>query len=423
MDELKVVGMEYENYRMPFEEKLDYLRSKDIDEEEIEDIKKDRNLLKNHEFPNFIINFTLDKIISYEFSEDVIIRSIEKILSGILKGKIDGMTDGEKVSSTQSVYSAKMICNQQEKRKNREIMVKNSNKEIILIKEFIATTEYGKVIDSILNRQTLKEIPLREDWHIVTSLIETDTNTTYLCFSSELANEIKNQLHEDEYISLPQVDFSDYVNELDEILRHSLFLKICRAEYLSILLDILRRFRENDYSGFSDSYNIIEHVLRNIIASVDGQASKMGKFLDVLAGNTSQRRLFNETECLIKAIGRNIQAHGINDRPEWDKEYLAILSMKAIRDIFLDWCFFEAFYKCLVELSQHIKGTPEDLWKENLEDVKYRKKVAVKYSGEWDKNMRFEIKYRDGKYISDYIFDVSPGGEDINLIDIRRVGP
>ncbi|GBE54417.1 hypothetical protein BMS3Bbin15_00570 [archaeon BMS3Bbin15] len=30
MDELKVVGMECENYRMPFEDKLDYLRSKDI---------------------------------------------------------------------------------------------------------------------------------------------------------------------------------------------------------------------------------------------------------------------------------------------------------------------------------------------------------------------------------------------------------
>ncbi len=424
MDELKVVGMEYKVLKMSPEKKLDYLVSKNIDKEEIEDIRKNHNRFKNYEFPNRIIKIALENTFPYKFSEDVVIRSIETILSGKLRitGKIDVITGGEQVNSTRTIYYAKMIWNQKEMGKNRKIMSQNLSKEIILIKEFTAITRYGKVIDSILHRQILNEIPTTDDWHIVTSLIDTDANRAYLCFSSDLANEIKKRLYEDEYISLPQIDFSDYANELDNIIRDSLFRVICHGEYLSTLMDALHRFRGNDYSAFSKTYEIIELILRNIVTNLGDQASKMGEALDILAGNSSHRRLFNETECLIIAIGRNIQAHARHNRTRWDEKYLTILSMKAIRDIFLDWRFFEAFFKCLDVLSQENGKTSDDLWKIYEKDVKSRRKEDVNYSGEWNKNMRFEIKYRDGKYISDYIFDVSPGGEDVNLIETRRVG-
>ncbi len=57
-----------------------------------------------------------------------------------------------------------------------------------------------------------------------------------------------------------------------------------------------------------------------------------------------------------------------------------------------------------------------------MEYENYRMPFEEKLDYLKSKDMRFEIKYRDGKYISDYTFDVSPE-EDANLIDTGRVGP
>jgi len=54
-----------------------------------------------------------------------------------------------------------------------------------------------------------------------------------------------------------------------------------------------------------------------------------------------------------------------------------------------------------------------------MECEKYRMPFEDKLDYLRSKNMRFEIKYRDGKYI----FDVSPEGEDVPLKSTGRVGP
>lgn len=398
-----MVGIDCEEVEMESSDKLCYLGDK-IPGEELTDIEENPELIDSYEFPDFIISLTLVNTLDFEFSDDVLIDSVEKILLDKIKiqGNIEETTFDVRISRSRSRYSARLFCKNGEKEENKK-RINDLEEEILLVKKFPAYTSYGKVVDSEFPKQILREIP-REHWYNVTTIL--DEPTVYLCFSSDLAKELKSQLNEIEYISLPQIDFSDYVEELNKIIKSPLFLKICSGEYLSVIMDNLTKLKNDDYTGFSKSFDIIEHMLKRICTKVGSPAQSMGDALDTLASNSLSRRLFNETEYLIRAIGRNTLAHGVQNRPKWDEKYISILSIKAIRDIFLDWCFFEAFYICLQRLSQQVGEEVDELWIDNLNDITKRERRLVEYNGDYEK-MQFKIKHHG----SPYSFEIR--GEDL----------
>ncbi len=414
MGELKVVDIECKDCRMSLEGKLGWLCDAKISDKKIEEVRKNPEKIKEYHnvIPNQVINFTVENSLGYSFQETTIKNILEKILLNLqFKGRLIEITDGKRRTTLQETYSAMISARIRGDKKDNKTNADNFNQDIILIKKFPANTQYGKVIDSDLPRQILNEISLCDDWHIITHLV--DEEATYLCVSRDLAEELKNRFNEEEYITLPQVDLSDYVNELEDILKHQIFSKICDGSKIIEIMEGLNEFRENNYNTIAKQYEVIEHILRKITSNLGIPTSSMGKALDLLAGNDQNRRLFDETRCLIKAMGRNIQAHGKLDRPE-DKKYLAILNIKSIRDIFYDWCFFEALFKCLDKLSQETGESIEDLWKRYLTDVKRREKEKVEYSREQYENIRFKIRY-DAKR---FIFNAPPIGE-AKLIEIK----
>ncbi len=98
----------------------------------------------------------------------------------------------------------------------------------------------------------------------------------------------------------------------------------------------------------------------------------LSKHLKKLAGDDTNRRLLNETEGLIRALERNARAHWSDERPQGDDKYFTILDLKAIRDIYYDWCLLESLNKYLLDVADKNEKLFKDLWKEYIRAINRR---------------------------------------------------
>jgi hypothetical protein len=431
MGEVKIsVGIE--DFSMNIEEKIDYLRNKRefstedliekiesfLSDEKYEQLRDERkevvryyedNLqelvelyeehpeaLEGEIFPNQTLYVTLTNTTPFSF-EDFEEKEIKRAIEGVIfdklgiTGLIDKFEYASRVSENREKYYIELIVAEDKKEENRKRCEDISG--ILLLKEFRAQTAYGKVISFPIPHQLVDVFHRTSDFYVITSIL--DEASAYLC-SSDLGRNVEEYLRKEEHVSLPQIDLSDYVNELREIVQSPSFKKICKNEYIFKVIDWLENMKKGSYE--EPIYEVVEHILRNIARSVSVSGMTLQDFLDGLTKNDTNRRLLEETKCLIKALERNPRAHGRAKRPKWDEKYFALLSMKAIRDVYYNWYLFESLSMCLREVEKEPGRSFQDLWREHVEEIK-RSGTSIEYEFRGD-TIRFILNNLD------YIFDV-----------------
>lgn len=334
-------------------------------QELVELFEKNPESLTGEQFPNQIVYIIVVNKTPFDFKENYLEMAIESVVFDILRlqGKMGDLKYAERVSSHRGKYYIELEVSEDEQEENRIKCEKFS--EISLLKEFGGQTVYGKVVSFPIQHEVLDVFLKTSDFYVITSTLNKASG--YLC-SSDFGQDMGDFLLEREYISLPQIEFSDYVNEVINIIHSPLFSKICDSEYTYKINALIEGIKEDRYDV--PVYEVVEHILRKIARSISVSGKTVQNFLDGLAGEITKRRLFDETASLIKALERNPRAHGRAKRPKWDEKYYAVLSMKAIRDIFHDWCLFESLNMCLSELGEKKGVSLQKLLKEYYEAIK-----------------------------------------------------
>jgi hypothetical protein len=313
-----------------------------------------------------LINTTNFPLESLEKKE--VMRAIEGIIfENFCTGGI-GEFERERPSPSpnREKYSVELIVTEDENGKNKDICKKIS--EVLLLKEFRAQTDYGVVVSFPLQHQLLNVFCKTSDFVVITSVL--DKAFGYF-FSSDLSNSIETYLLKEEYSSLPQMDISDYVKELGRIIRSPIFYKICESDKRDKIRKWLKNIKEGIYG--ESMFGAVEHILREIAKSLP--IYKSGEMLHGLLSKLSgkkentNRRLLTSTEALIKALDRNPRAHWSAKRLKHDEKYFTMLELKAIRDVYYDYCLFESLDTCLKEVLEKNGRSFEDLWKEYYDDI------------------------------------------------------
>jgi hypothetical protein len=124
-----------------------------------------------------------------------------------------------------------LIVPEDKRKRNRKICKNISG--VLLLTGFQAHTAHGKVISYELRNQPLDDFHRDEDhrthsFYVITSIVKEPI--IYLS-SSNLGRDVVKYLRDEEVLSLPQIDFSDYVNEILEIVQNPLFIEICENQY------------------------------------------------------------------------------------------------------------------------------------------------------------------------------------------------
>lgn len=270
----------------------------------------------------------------------------------------------------------KVYLRTEEEFKDYNINKRNNFKELILLQGFEASTNYGKVLYADISKQVLNFTPKEMDLRIITKSLE-NNNVIYFCFSKRISSKFTENLIEDEY-RFVQIDISDYVEELEKIAKSQLFMKICPAQYPSEIIQELGNMRTQNYRGVAKLWTAIESTLGNISQNLGCTGNTIGPYLDYLSSRNSHRRLAEETKNLIIAMGRNNQAHGRLLRSDTDQRYFALLSMKTIRDVYYDWCFFQSLDICFPQIASYLNLHIDEIWK-----IYYDKKFIVTNSENW----------------------------------------
>ena len=385
MGELKISGIEIGDIELNIERKVEYLENKfgaeyliarikdslpDVNEGNFRELYEEHpEALEEEIFPNQALEVTLTNTTPFsieDFEEEE--ERIKKAIRGAIFGKLEitGIIDkfgfAERVSEDMVKYSIELIVTEDKKGENREKCKDGSG--ILFLKEFPAQTTHEKVISSQIPHQLLDIFHRTDDLYVITSLL--DKPSIYLCFS-DLGRNVEDYLRNDEYESLPQINFSDCVNELIEIVRNPLFMEICEIQYINKIYDWLEDIKKGKYETAPEGS--VEHILRKIAHSLGVSGKGLQSFLDLLTTNDKNRRLFEETKCLIKAMARNPRAHG--ELKRLDDKYFTILAMKAFRDIYLDCHFFKSLNICFKEMGKKTGDSFEELWKEYFEGRMY----------------------------------------------------
>ena len=411
--ELKITKVEIEDMLMCTEEKVKYLRDKEKEgfgieylTEKIEDFLPDEKresyelqgvvsyytdtdnfqelveLYEKHPekledviLPNQYLYVTVENTTSFYFgdSEEKGIE-IESAIKRVIRTKLE-ITDIHSYEGPHEIRDDWMRCYielivPEDKRKRNRKICKNIS-GVLLLTGFQAHTAHGKVISYELRNQPLDdfhrdEVHRTHSFYVITSIVKEPI--IYLS-SSNLGRDVVKYLRDEEDLSLPQINFSDYVKELKSIVEMPLFREICEDEYRFKILEGLKTMVENIYS--EPFYEVVEHMLGEIAGSLSLSGNGMQWWLNGLTTNDKNRRLFEETKCLIKALERNRRAHGKAERAKSDDKYFTILGMKAVRDIYLDWYFFESLKICFEKLEKKTMVSLEELWKEYFEGRVY----------------------------------------------------
>ena len=341
-------------------------------QELVELFKKNPDALKGESFPSqvlyaVLINTTDFPLKSIEGKE--VMRAIEGLIfeNFCTRGIGEFVSEKPNPSHNRKKCYVELIVAEDEKEKNTDICKKKS--EILLLKEFWADADYGKVVSYPIPHKLLDMFSKTSDFVVITSVL--DKAIGYF-FSSDLSNSIKKSLLKEECSSLPHMDISDYVKELGHISRSPIFYKICESDKRSKIRKWLKNIKEGTYSEYM--FGAVEHILREITKSLS--IYKSGEMLHGLLSKLSgekeniNRRLLLSTAALIKALDRNPRAHWSARRLEHDEKYFTMLDLKAIRDVYYDYCLFESLSICLKEMAGENKRSLQDLWNEYYDDIR-----------------------------------------------------
>ncbi len=426
MEEL-TIKVKIKNEVLPIPEAIDFLGCT-LDQinykQKPDETRSEKEILVEHykvnplelRIPNQFLNLIFKKNLPFDLEE----KEYEFLIDHIIKEELE--LDGEirKIKFNEETrqskeYSVGLMVEERYKRVN-----KNKCREIdelILIKGFNTTTDYGKVSSADISQHVLAITPMKLDCRIINKLLLNGNNVTYICFSDIIYKKFTEILKSEEFISLPQIDFSEYVNELDGIIRTQLFGKICSGEYPFDILKELENFKKGIYGD--KLWIVIENILRNIAKSKGCTGNSLGNYLEYLSSDESYRRLFEETKFLIKALGRNNLAHGKLVNSNSDKKYLAILCMKAIRDVYLNWCFFQSLDKCFIKMQSDLNTSTDELWE--IYNKKNKRKIITvsNYSGEWDSDMQMNLKFENSstKESKNYTYNINLIKDKVEVIE------
>lgn len=389
MEELTITAINIENEDFSMEKAIDFFKIKDLGQ--IKDYRENPQLLLSRS-PNQIISITLKDTTHFELNEKEYIELMENVCDEIgLHYQICKINFDKRISSSKKEYTINIRAPEdfKEDNKNRG----KSVKELILIKGFYATSNYGKVAYADIPKHVLNVTPKEIDLRIITKLLGSNDNVTYICFSDLIYRKFTEILNRIEYRSV-QIDISDYVEELEKIASSQLFMKICPDQYPSEIIQELGNLRTQNYRGVAKLWTAIEGTVRKIAQNSGCTGNKLGEYLDYLSSNNSRRRLFEETKMIIKALDRNNQAHGRLFRSDTDQRYFVILCMKAIRDIYSNWCFFQSLDMCFSKMASDLNFQIDDMWKmfPNKND---NKKIVVINSEDWSSENSFTIIFDD----------------------------
>lgn len=260
-----------------------------------------------------------------------------------------------------------------------------------MVKGFQASTNYGKVSYADIPKHVLKVTPKEMDLRIITKLLGNNNNVTYICFSDIIYTKFTEILNQDEYGSLPNIDISEYIQEMEYITTSPLFRQICTEEYPQNVTKELEQLRNGNFAGASKMYDIIENILKNIARKLGYKKHFLPNYLSFLSNDDSKRRLFKATNGLIEAVNRNNQAHGSLLNSDSDQKYFAILCLKAIRDIYRDFYFFQSLDLCFSKMADDLKVSKEDIWKLYPYEKPAYKKMTVEFIIDWKFENHFEI--------------------------------
>lgn len=345
-------------YTVPFQELVDLL-------------KENPQALKGDRFPCQVLYPVLTNTTDFplkSLEEKDFMRAIEGIIfeKFCMGGIGEFGRERPSPSPNREKYYVELIVTEDEKEENKDICKKKS--EVLLLKEFWAQTDYGKVVSFPIEYQVLDVFSKTSDFVVITSVL--DKAFGYF-FSSDLSNSIEKYLLTGEYSSLPQMDISDYVKELGEIIRSPLFYKICEHDKKDKIRGWLENIKEGKYS--ESMYGAVEHILGEIAESLSiyERGDMLYRLLRKLAGENknTNRRILPSTESLIKALDRNPRAHWSAKRLKQDEKYFTMLELKAIRDVYYDYCLFESLSCCLKEIAKGNKKKFEYLWNKYYGDI------------------------------------------------------
>jgi hypothetical protein len=364
---------EQERQKIREDERQKVINHYNVHFQELVDLfKENPEALKGDRSPCQVLHAVLANTTDFpleNLEEKEVMRAIEGLIFEIFCTGGIGKFEHEKPSPSlnRDKYYVELIVTEDEKGKNKDVCKKKL--EILLLKEFRAATDYGKVVSFPIDYQHLDVFSKTGDFVVITSVL--DKKAIGYFFSSNLSNSIKNSLLNEEYSSLPQMDISDYVKELGCIIRSPIFYKICELDKRDKIRKWLKNVKEGIYS--EDMFGAVEYILREIAKSLPIYKSgdMLYKLLSKLSGKKENinRRLLLSTEALIKALDRNPRAHWSANRLEHDEKYYTMLDLKAIRDVYYDYCLFESLSICLKEMAGKNKRYFEYLWNEYYDDI------------------------------------------------------
>lgn len=363
---------EQERQKIREDERQQLINHYNVHFQELVDLfKENPEALKGDRSPCQVLHAVLANTTDFpleNLEEKEVMRAIEGLIfENFCTGGI-GKFEREKPSPSlnRDKYYVELIVTEDEKEKNKDVCKKKS--EILLLMEFWAHIEYGKVVSFPIPYKLLKLFSETSDFVVITSVL--DKAIGYF-FSSDLSNSIKNSLLKEEYSSLPHMDISDYVKELGYIIRSPIFYKICELDKRDKIGKWLKNIKKGNYG--ESMFGAVEYILREIAKSLPIYESgdMLYKLLSKLSGKKENinRRLLLSTEALIKALDRNPRAHWSARRLEHDEKYFTMLDIKAIRDVYYDYCLFESLSICLKEMAGENKRYFEDLWNESYDDI------------------------------------------------------
>lgn len=370
--------------------------------------------------PNQIVSVILKDITRFELDDEDYKSLLEIICEELgIKGQIPDIIYNQQVSPSKFEYKIYLRVDI-ENFKAHNTNVCNNRNEMILLKGFRASTKHGIISYADISKHVMNFTPKGMDLRVFTKLLKND-NTTYICFSELIYRKFTDVLEEDEH-DFVQIDISEYVEEVEKIISSQLFGKICTDEHRSDIIGEMKNMRYKNYKGIAKSWNILENILRKIAQNLGytDDSATLHNYLEYLSSSAnSHKRLSKETESLIIAIGRNEEAHGTSARPHFDHKYLAILWMKAVRDIYNDWCRFQSIDLCFDKMAPDLDNqTKNDLWKiygSKNEQKKNKQKIThmdIEYPEFWASEIHIEIIFENM-----YLNQKDKFNFNINLLD------
>jgi hypothetical protein len=353
--EIKVEKIKYNPLDLSEEEKFEYLKEEGSTDEEIEDLLYNpeysrvcEETIPRHQMALILKNRT--PYLEEKNIEDVIERVILDALD--IPGKVIDVI-AKRLSIIRFEAQAVLASSHKE-----EIYIEICKKftECLLLVKLRPHIKLNGLICSNFPRQVRADFLENEDWTFISRI--SPQNGVYICITPVIGERLEAILLDEETGTLPKINLSQYVEEMEKIIRTDLFSKFCEGGYILELKDQLDQFRIENFD-LQYAWAIIEHILEKIAFKMNylGRGSlycyiyQLSNLKRPKSDPSKNLRISDATAALIYAIDRNSHAHGSLMRPNHDKKYFAILCLKALRDIYLDFCFYESYEKSLKKLA------------------------------------------------------------------------